>query len=113
MTHLHGHSHDHHQEKCHSCGHEQCSCGSCSCGHQHDHEHGDFANDLLELADQAWMELLSEKIKKQIEANHGKQLDDLAKIVSDTNNSRWKHKMAAQKVRNEYKDKLSQYFGHE
>lgn len=96
--------------------HGHCSC--CSHGdqaeqeshHHHGHEHGDFAQELLAMADEAWMEVLKEKIKQQIIATSGQHLEELAKIVSHSNKERWKHKLASHKVCQDYKEKLSGYF---
>src|SRR4051812_17667548 len=71
-----------------SCGCEKSGCGS-SCGSSGNC--CDKAKKFLELADQAWKEVLKEKIKKHIEAND-KNLDELAKLISDTNHKRWKKK---------------------
>ena len=92
-------------QKCHS------SCSS-SCGSSCD----DKAKKLLEIADMAWVELLKEKIKEHIKANDPK-LDELAKIVSEANHHRWKHKMesvrcssGASKCCDDYKKKLQELF---
>ena len=100
----------------HSHGHE----GQGSC-HEHEHEckddhhscEGDFSRHLLEMADCAWMELLKEKIKKQIESSCGAQLDELAKLVSETNHVRWKHKIGKKKLCNEYQEKIAAFFSNQ
>jgi hypothetical protein len=123
----HHHCHGHHHESCgahhheHSgsgheggscCGHQLCqNCGHCGCS-CHQHEHQDFSHQLLEMADEAWMDLLQEKIKKQIEASSGARLDQLAKLVADSNKERWKNKMGTQNATEEFKDKVSDYFSH-
>lgn len=48
---------------------------------------------LLELADIAWEEVLIEKIKDHIRQNDQK-IDNIAKVVAETNKARWKEKMA-------------------
>lgn len=86
MSHDHQHGHcDHHHECCH---HEHCH----EHGHEHHHDHK-YADQLLALADEAWMEVLKEKIKDQIRSTSSAHLDALAKLVSETNHNRWKHKM--------------------
>jgi hypothetical protein len=60
---------------------------------------------MLELADMAWMEVLKEKMKEHIRNNDHK-IDELAKIVCETNHQRWQGKMAAQRVKMEYEQKL-------
>ena len=103
----------HHDESCHSshcCG--ECHCGEgCSC---HSHEcgsscsHGDekFTTLLLELADEAWMEVLKDKIKEEIVRNNGEQLTALAKLVSTTNHKRWGAKMHAKASCEEFESQL-------
>lgn len=109
--HHHCHGHDHHHESC--CGDDHCCyCGdeSCEHGHHHHHEKGEFAHELLELADDAWMEVLREKIKEQIVKSHSEHLDKLAKLVSDSNNEKWKLKMAKEKGISNFKDQIEQFF---
>lgn len=92
--------HDHHHD---SCCHESSCCES-------DEHPQDFAGELLELADAAWMELLKDKIKEQIEASSGKHLDQLAKLVTSSNKVRWENKMASKRVSSEFREKLCDYF---
>jgi hypothetical protein len=107
--------------ECPECGHHHHHCGSCGapvsheeCCHEHSECHDshdqDFAHKLIELADQAWMEVLQEEIRTEIRSTHGKHLKELAKQASDTNSERWKHKMALEKVNKDFKDKLCQLF---
>lgn len=94
------------------CGHEHCHCHSCAhheCCHHH-HEQEDFAKQLIEMADEAWMEVLMDKIKEQVIIHSGAHLDQLAKLVAETNNARWKEKLALQKRGNDFKDKVDQFF---
>lgn len=107
----------HHHHHCPVHGHQCCSCCSqhtdlepcCTCHHTH-HEQGDFANKLLEMADQAWMELLKEKIKEQIVASNGNKLDELAKIVAESNDDRWQQKLALLDIAHNFTDKVRTYF---
>jgi hypothetical protein len=80
------------------------------CSHEHHHECEDFAHELLLLADEAWMEVLKEKIKDQIRQHNGAHLDALAKLVAESNNSRWKNKLDLQGSVREFKDQLSDFF---
>jgi len=84
--HHHGHCDHHHHDECchHGHSHEHC--------HDHHHEKK-YADELLALADEAWMEVLKEKIKDQIRSTSSGHLDALAKLVSESNHNRWKHKM--------------------
>jgi|GEM_PF-4683042 len=105
--HGHGHQHQHHHHHC-AAEHDEC------CAHeQDDHEDHDFAHELIAIADDAWMELLHEKIKKQIEISDGANLDQLAKLVSEANRARWSHKLALNKNSHELKDRLNEFFGQE
>lgn len=103
---------------CHHC----CHCNSCSCSHEcgcgcqegncHDscEEKGcDAAHQFLELADEAWMEVLKEKIKDHIRAN-AKNMDELAKIISEANCDKWKAKMEKKQRCSCYEGKLQEYF---
>lgn len=111
-------SHSHHNEGC-CCGNEHCSCCSDKKKHDsccHDHHDGDdcqkdFAKHLLGVADEAWMELLKDKIKKHILASCDQQLEQIAGIVAESNKARWQHKIAIQKAKQEFKDKLEDAFG--
>lgn len=98
-----------HSDQCHSC----CEHEHEEHGHHHHHHHeGEFAEELLEMADVAWMEVLKEKIKQQIIASSGEHLDNLAKLVSDANKERWKHKLSSHKVCQDYRQKLGEFFSH-
>lgn len=108
MTHHHHCEHD-------SCKSEKdCACCNGTCSHHHHHHHTqDFAHELLEMADEAWMEVLKEKIMQQIESSDGKHLDELAKLVCDSNKTRWKNKLGANKSVSEFREKISEHFGSE
>lgn len=98
-------SHDHHHD---SCCNSSCQC---PCHHHHEedchqHESGSFADQLLHLADEAWMEVLKEKIKKDIETKEGSQLDELAKLITQSNHQRWIAKMEEKKTGTEFQSQL-------
>lgn len=84
-------------------------CPCCGC-HHHAHE-GDFAKELFKLADEAWMEVLKEKIKDRIRSDD-KQIDKLAKIVAEANKTRWKDKIATKKVCDDFHDQVKNFFQH-
>lgn len=114
MSHHHKHGECHDHDSC--CSNETCSDDSC-CGHHHHHHHKDekscnedFAKDLLHVADCAWMELLKEKIKAEISSACGEHLGQIAKIVAESNGSRWQHKLAMMKAQDDYKEKLKNLF---
>ena len=114
MSHHH-HCHGHHHHGC--C--EEHECGCCCHHHHHSdecHEHhdqGDFASQLLQLADEAWMEVLKEKIKAQVIKGSGAHLDKLAKLVADGNKDRWRLKLGAQKGCDDFHEKVAEFFRHE
>lgn len=92
------HSHHHDGECC-------CSCHTCAC-ECHNHHHKKYTKELLCLADQAWMEVLKEKIKEEILKTSGKHLDQMAKLVSEANHKRWKEKLAEKKQLEDFDDDL-------
>jgi hypothetical protein len=64
---------------------------------------------MLALADCAWMEVLKEKMKDYIKANDHK-IDELAKTVCEANQQRWQSKMAKQKAKMDFDQKLKGIF---
>jgi hypothetical protein len=98
--------------KCGCC--TKCGCASkggcqsgCGCGCQSCHCHQEkYADQLLRLADDAWMEILKEKIKEEIRLNGGEQLTQLAKLVSTANHARWKDKMQGKKDHEDFECQL-------
>lgn len=110
MSHHHHHPHSH--ESCGSCCHDHVCEDTCQTGH-HEHEECDFPEQLLALADEAWMEVLKEKIKAKIESHSGKKLDQLASLVAQSNQARWKNRMGEKHVSREFKQKLVEFFSHE
>jgi len=117
-------THDHSHHGGHCCSHDSHCCShhgsmdhshddSCHAHHHHccsEHEHDDFYAQLIEMADEAWMEVLKCKIKEEIKNKTGTHLDELAKIVSDANHYRWKHKMEARKGGGDFKEKVRNFF---
>lgn len=104
----HGHSCDHHHHEQSSCCSSHCKC-PCHSHHGEEHEHSDFAQELLQMADEAWMELLKEKIKENIQTLSGSNLDQLAKLVAESNHERWKHMLADKKACNDYHEKVANF----
>lgn len=88
-----------------------CSCG-CGCGcNSKNHEEGkcQCVEKFLELADEAWKELLIEKIKSKMLAKKGEHIEKLAEIVATANGEKWKHKMGSKANMNDFKDKLREF----
>lgn len=101
-----------------SCCSKSCGCGcqssgSSGCGTHHDYSHEDQSCDiskkLLCLADEAWMEVLKEKIKDHIKKNDQK-IDEIARIVSEANHARWHAKCAAKENCCSYESQLKEIF---
>lgn len=91
-----------------ACSCHQTGCGSsASCGSNQGS--CDYAAKFLELANQAWTEVLKEKIKEKIKADC-KNMDELAAIIADANHERWKHKMESKQCCGGYEEKLKNYF---
>lgn len=95
--------HGSHESACHEhegCGHHSCGSEKKEC---------DWAHQFLELADEAWMEVLKEKIKEHIRSD-AKHLDELAKIISEANNEKWRGKMEKKQRCSCYEEKLRNFF---
>lgn len=106
-------------EQCHSNNYEHSHEGSCTCGcgghgHHHYHDHGEegckCAEKFLEIADEAWKEVLKEKIKAKIIAKKGEHIEKLAEIIAMANGQKWKSKISAKKNCHEFKDSLKEFF---
>lgn len=90
----------------------------CGCGAKISHTHSDSgcncgcscSDNFLKLADEAWMEVLKEKIKGQIITHKGEQMDKLAAIIAKANGERWKNKISSKINSNEFKDSLKEFF---
>ena len=95
-----------HQEKC-----------SCPCHAKHEEachsedRHEDMSGWFLEVADCAWKEVLKDKIKEYIVATQNDRMKELAQIIAEGNNHRWKNKMEKKQGCKEFQEKLCDYFG--
>ena len=93
----------------------QSSCGCCSssgkgsCCSQ-ESECCDMAEELLKLADCAWMELLKEKIKERILSQDQQTLDQLAQIVCEANKEKWKAKTCEESCCIDYEKRIQDVF---
>lgn len=65
---------------------------------------------FLELADTAWEEVLKDKMKDYILETQEKRMEELAKIVAEGNNQKWKDKMHKKHSGGEFKEKLIRFF---
>lgn len=106
-------------EQC-CCGgghHGCCKEGSCTCGcgskiHIHEHEAEKSchcAEMFLHIADEAWKEVLKEKIKDKIIAQKGEHIEKLAELIATANGEKWKHIMTAKAKCNQFKDTLKEF----
>lgn len=92
------------------CGSSNGGCSSHQSCEDHSHHSGcDFSHKLIALADQAWMEVLKEKIKKEIELNDHK-IGEVARIVAAANHDRWQRKMAKKQACASFEDQLKGLF---
>ncbi|MBI2786321.1 MAG: hypothetical protein HYX60_08485 [Legionella longbeachae] len=99
----------------HGCAQENCSC---PCHFQHEnchhgiHDHGEeiSANYFLELADEAWEDVLKEKIKEYILETQNAHMVKLAKIVAEGNHQRWKNRMEKNQGSKDFMEEICKYF---
>ena len=98
---------EHHEECCKGGEHHKC-CDKMH--HKHHDEHRCYTEKLLAFAGEAWKELLKEKIKANIEKEHGAHLEELAEILVKANGDKWKHKMEAKMCYEEFQDALKDFF---
>lgn len=92
-------------EKCDvhgTCSTETTTCDCC-----------DMPEKLLTLADEAWYELLKEKIKAEILDSCGPRMDKLAKLIAETNHAKWTHEIQGKVKCEEYKGSLKAMFTEE
>ena len=75
--------------------------GDCCC---------DMPEKLLALADEAWFELLKEKIKAEIAQSCGDDMDKLAKLVAETNKAKSTHNIHEKVKCDEYKENIKAIF---
>ncbi len=63
---------------------------------------------LINLADEAWYELLKDKMKQQIQSSCGEKLDGLAEFVTNANNERWTHMITGKAKCEQFKQGLAE-----
>ncbi len=68
---------------------------------------GKLTDNIRALANDAWAELLKNKIKKQYENKIGAKMDKIAEVAADVAIEYWKHKVAAKELCKEHNGKLS------
>jgi len=102
-SHTHGGCHPGCQCACHQ-QHCQCSC------HDHEHDGDHHVEKLLELADEAWLEVVKDKLKEQVLKYSGKHIEELAQIVGEGNHLRWKEHLETKKNDEEFEERLRNFF---
>jgi hypothetical protein len=95
-------THSHSASCCHGSEGSEYVCCDCGCHHK-SHKHSD---ELLALADEAWMELLKEKIKEEINKYSSQHIEEIASLVAKSNHARWKCKMEEKKNHHLFEDEL-------
>jgi hypothetical protein len=88
-----------------------CSCEKHECSGGHEHKEGCCcAEKFLAIADEAWREVLKDKIKAKILAKKGEHMEQLAELIATINSEKWKHKISARLKCDDYKEKLKEFF---
>ncbi|MBY0551610.1 MAG: hypothetical protein K2W95_30285 [Candidatus Obscuribacterales bacterium] len=82
---------------CHDASAQECSTGG-------KEQECNLHEKLLCLADEAWKEVLKEKIKAEIEKSAGEKLTKLAKVVAEANGRRWQFMIQGKKACDDYKN---------
>jgi len=94
-------------EEC--CGNGGCKCGCCS------EEEWNLKEELDELAERAWMNVVRKKMEDAIEKESGKKLDKVALIAVEHAMRAWKMMMEngkmEEKEAEEYEKKLDEAMG--
>ncbi len=82
-----------------------CSTDQGQC-HEEQNQECNLHEKLLCLADEAWKEVLKDKIKQEIEKSQGAKLNSLAKLVAETNGRKWAYMIQGKKACEEYKTQV-------
>jgi hypothetical protein len=97
------------------CAQEKCHC-PCHFEHEESHQEGQEysdemkANYFLELADEAWEEVLKEKIKEYILKTQNDQMGRLAKIIAEGNHQRWRNRMESKQGSKHFMEEICKFF---
>lgn len=95
------------------CSNQKCCC-SCHAEEKHTcpvtGEHEEMPNWFFEVADEAWSEVLKDKIKEHILATQNARMTKLAKIVSEGNDQRWKNKMEKKQSCHDFHEQIASFF---
>jgi hypothetical protein len=85
-----------------SCHDKNCRC---KCHHQ-----TSYTEELLDIADEAWHEILKENIKEEIRKHSGDHIAKLAVLVAKANHDLWKDTIDQKEKREEFEENLDKYF---
>lgn len=88
--------------ECNEAADQHCSTGSSHGKEQECNMH----EKLLCLADEAWKEVLKEKIKQEIEKSSGAKLSSLAKVVAEANGRKWAFMIQGKKACDDFKTQV-------
>lgn len=104
----------------------ECEEGKCSCSNERKEQscgcesecrccEGEYSklDMFLYMAKGAKMELLKEKIKKRLEASHGKKLDKVAELIVEALLEKYKSESDAYKRRQELNEQLDKIFSED
>lgn len=86
------------------------ACAETKAQHGGDSECCNMPEKLLCLADEAWKEVVKDKIKQEIEKNSGAKLDALAKLVAEANHKKWTHLIEGKQKCDQFKDQVKEAF---
>ena len=82
------------------------------CDDECDEDEGeDFALELLELADDVWMDVLREKLRKHIEVRSGARLDRLAQVVAEANATLWRQAIIEENAFANFREAVTEILG--
>lgn len=65
---------------------------------------------LMKLADEAWGELMKEKMKKAIEKERGEKMNKVAAVSVQASLAYWEHKMQGKAQCHEFSENLKKAF---
>ena len=91
---------------------QECNEGSCNegskCGSQS--TGCEMTDMMLNLADEAWKQLMMEKMKAEFEKQRGEKMTRVAAASIEASIAKWEHKMSGKMKCQEAKDKLKAAF---
>lgn len=90
-----------------------CSTETCTTMKKNDSDCCNMHEEMLSLADEAWMELMKEKMKAEIDKVSGTHMEKVAKLVMEANFAKWSDLIKAKAKCNEYKDNLNKLMTEE